>query len=91
MLLWTGETSVSKSKGFMTGYLGTLPKSPVRKRAEPGALWEEYSTELPFVIQGHRKHKIRLASNEKINFSFVPGAYITERSQGIKGLEMDVY
>lgn len=72
----------------------TLPKSPGRKRAEPGAGQEDYSTELPFVIQGHRAHKIKLALNEKICFNFLPDACITERSHGhrsINGLEMEVY
>lgn len=64
LLLWTGETSVSKCKGFMVGHLGsrccTIPKSPGRKRAEPGAVQEECSAESPFVIQGHRTHKSSL-------------------------------
>lgn len=62
-------------------------------RAEPGAVQEGQSTELPFVIKGHRTHKIKIALNENIYFNFVPGAYITERShghRGINGLEMEV-
>lgn len=49
---------------------------------------------MPFVIQGHGAHNVKLALNEKISFSFVPGVYITERShghRGINGLEMEVY
>lgn len=97
LLLWTGETSVRKSKGFMVEHLGLRccpGDSQITWEEEGWAVQEEYSTELPFVIQGHRTHKIQLALNEKIYLNFVPGAYITERSnghRGINGLEMEVY
>lgn len=54
----------------------------------------QYSAELLFVTKGHRTHKIKIALNEKIYFNFVPGAYITERGhghRGINGPEMEVY
>lgn len=87
---------VQKFHGWAPGLEMLLPSQITWEmmRAEPGAVQEEQSTELPFVIKGHRTHKIKIALNEKNYFNFVPGAYTAERSyghRGINGLEIEVY